>query len=320
MKKWHPLNRAFFYSGRIHLAGHLMSSKGDRVAMNSSVEMRYPFLDDEVFNFLARIHPNWKLRGFKDKYILRLLGERYLPHEAAWRPKGMFRPRSIPSSIARSPPSSINFSPMNRSKRPATSTPKPSASARQGPAQATQLPPAPLRRARPGRGGLNAALASSLHRRQPGRFGEPRIRPEIGIGRLSGVMLSMAEIDRYTSLTPSEGFGSYFACASGLYHPPPLNAAPFQQGGGLGPHEHRLLISTDQLRHRADSGIGQSLRCRLKWSDSSSSASSAASRLLAARSMPALSNRFRDCRISGSAQSAGRAAASSSTASSSMLR
>lgn len=91
MKRWHPLNRAFFFSGRIHLAGHLMSSKGDRVAMNSSVETRYPFLDDEVYNFLARIHPRWKLRGFKDKYILRLLGERYLPREAAWRPKGMFR-------------------------------------------------------------------------------------------------------------------------------------------------------------------------------------------------------------------------------------
>jgi asparagine synthase (glutamine-hydrolysing) len=91
MKRWHPLNRAFFFSGRIHLAGHLLSSKGDRVAMNSSVESRYPFLDMEVYNFLARIDPRWKLRGFKDKYILRLLGERYLPREVAWRPKGMFR-------------------------------------------------------------------------------------------------------------------------------------------------------------------------------------------------------------------------------------
>ena len=80
-----------FWAGRIHLAGHLMSSKGDRVAMNSSVETRYPFLDEEVFRFLARIHPRWKLRGLRDKYILRLLGERYLPKEVAWRPKGMFR-------------------------------------------------------------------------------------------------------------------------------------------------------------------------------------------------------------------------------------
>jgi asparagine synthase (glutamine-hydrolysing) len=91
MKRWHPLNRAFFWSGRIHLAGHLMSSKGDRVAMNSSVECRYPFLDMEVYNFLARIHPRWKLKGLRDKFILRLLGERYLPREVAWRPKGMFR-------------------------------------------------------------------------------------------------------------------------------------------------------------------------------------------------------------------------------------
>ena len=91
MQRWHPLNRAFFWAGRIHLAGHLMSSKGDRVAMHSSVEARYPFLDDEVYSFLARLHPRWKLRGLKDKYILRLLGERYLPREVAWRPKGMFR-------------------------------------------------------------------------------------------------------------------------------------------------------------------------------------------------------------------------------------
>lgn len=91
IERWHPINRAFFWAGRVHLPGHLLSLKGDRVAMNSSVETRYPFLDEEVFNFLARIHPRWKLRGLRDKYILRLLGERYLPHEVAWRPKGMFR-------------------------------------------------------------------------------------------------------------------------------------------------------------------------------------------------------------------------------------
>jgi len=91
MLRWSPLNRGLYWAGRIHLAGHLLSLKGDRVAMNSSVETRYPFLDEEVFAFLAKLHPRWKLNGFKDKYILRLLGERYLPHEIAWRPKGMFR-------------------------------------------------------------------------------------------------------------------------------------------------------------------------------------------------------------------------------------
>jgi asparagine synthase (glutamine-hydrolysing) len=91
MARWHPLNRACFCAGRIHLPGHLLNAKGDRVAMNSSVETRYPFLDEDVFDFLAGIHPRWKLRGLRDKYLLRLLGERYLPREVAWRPKGMFR-------------------------------------------------------------------------------------------------------------------------------------------------------------------------------------------------------------------------------------
>ena len=59
--------------------------------MHSSVETRYPFLDEDVFAFLAGLHPDWKLRGFRDKYILRRVGERYLPREIAWRPKAMFR-------------------------------------------------------------------------------------------------------------------------------------------------------------------------------------------------------------------------------------
>src|SRR5207244_4373113 len=91
LRRWHPLNRSLYWGARIHLPGHLLSLKGDRVAMNSSVETRYPFLDEDVFAFLAKIQPSWKLHGFRDKYILRLLGERWLPREIAWRRKGMFR-------------------------------------------------------------------------------------------------------------------------------------------------------------------------------------------------------------------------------------
>jgi len=103
MKRWHPFHRSLYWGGRILLPGQLLSLKGDRVAMNSSVETRYPFLDEEVFSFLAQLHPRWKLRGFKEKYILRLLGERYLPKEVAWRRKGMFR-APLDSFFARSVP------------------------------------------------------------------------------------------------------------------------------------------------------------------------------------------------------------------------
>ncbi|MDQ2945566.1 MAG: asparagine synthase C-terminal domain-containing protein, partial [Acidobacteriota bacterium] len=73
------------------LAGLLLQAKGDRVAMHSSVEVRYPFLDEEVFDFLAKLHPRWKLRGFRDKYLLRLLAERWVPRSIARRHKVIFR-------------------------------------------------------------------------------------------------------------------------------------------------------------------------------------------------------------------------------------
>jgi asparagine synthase (glutamine-hydrolysing) len=61
------------------------------VAMHSSVEVRYPFLDEEVFAFLARLDPKWKLRGFRDKHLLRLLAERWLPASVYKRRKVIFR-------------------------------------------------------------------------------------------------------------------------------------------------------------------------------------------------------------------------------------
>ena len=91
MRRWHPINQAAYWGARVHLPGHLLSLKGDRVAMQSSVETRYPFLDEDVFSFVAALHPRWKLRGFRDKYLVRVLAERYLPREIAWRRKAMFR-------------------------------------------------------------------------------------------------------------------------------------------------------------------------------------------------------------------------------------
>jgi asparagine synthase (glutamine-hydrolysing) len=91
MRRWHPFNRSLLIGARVMLAGHLLASKGDRVAMHSSVETRYPFLDEDVASFLAPLHPRWKLRGFCEKYLLKLLAERWLPRSIAWRRKAMFR-------------------------------------------------------------------------------------------------------------------------------------------------------------------------------------------------------------------------------------
>ena len=92
LHRWHPFHRQMYLGARIMLPGHLLASKGDRVAMHSSVETRYAFLDEKLTDLTAKLHPRWKLRGiFKDKLIERKVAERWLPKEVAWRRKRMFR-------------------------------------------------------------------------------------------------------------------------------------------------------------------------------------------------------------------------------------
>ena len=89
--RWHPLNQSLYVGYKVMLAGLLMISKGDRIAMHSSVETRYPFLDDDVIAFCAGIAPEYKLRGFTEKWILRQVAAKTLPKAIANRPKTMFR-------------------------------------------------------------------------------------------------------------------------------------------------------------------------------------------------------------------------------------
>jgi asparagine synthase (glutamine-hydrolysing) len=91
LRRWHPLNQSLYLGLRIHLPGLLLSLAEDRVSMYSSVETRYPFLDEDVVGFLAGLAPGWKLRGLRDKYLLRLLAVRWLPRSIPWRTKAMFQ-------------------------------------------------------------------------------------------------------------------------------------------------------------------------------------------------------------------------------------
>ncbi len=93
MKRWHPMNQSLYVGYKVMLAGLLMISKGDRISMHSSVETRYPFLDDDVIRFCSEIAPEYKLRGRTEKWILRQVAARTLPPQIANRPKTMFRSR-----------------------------------------------------------------------------------------------------------------------------------------------------------------------------------------------------------------------------------
>lgn len=85
------LDRELLVSFKIQLAGMLLSSKGDRISMHSSLETRYPFLDNDLAEFLLTIPQDMKLRGFSGKYLLRKCASRWLPKSIAWRRKAMFR-------------------------------------------------------------------------------------------------------------------------------------------------------------------------------------------------------------------------------------
>ena len=91
MTRWHPLNQSLYVGYKVMLAGLLMIAKGDRVSMHSSVETRYPFLDDDVIAFCSSLAPEYKLRGLTEKWLLRRVAERTLPKAIADRPKTMFR-------------------------------------------------------------------------------------------------------------------------------------------------------------------------------------------------------------------------------------
>jgi asparagine synthase (glutamine-hydrolysing) len=89
--RWHPLNQSLYVGYKVMLAGLLMISKGDRIAMHSSVEARYPFLDDDVISFCASLDPEYKLNGRTEKWLLRQVAAKTLPPQIANRRKTMFR-------------------------------------------------------------------------------------------------------------------------------------------------------------------------------------------------------------------------------------
>jgi len=84
-------SRAQYLEMAIFLSNYLLSSQGDRVAMAHSVEIRLPFLDPRVMDFMARVPAKWKILGINEKHILKKSFEGILPKEITSRPKNPYR-------------------------------------------------------------------------------------------------------------------------------------------------------------------------------------------------------------------------------------
>ncbi len=89
------INKMLVYDYNNYLESDILK-KVDRATMYYSIEGREPLLDHRVFEFMAKIHPKYKLsKSLEKKYLLKKITHKYLPPKIMDRPKMGF---SIPIS------------------------------------------------------------------------------------------------------------------------------------------------------------------------------------------------------------------------------
>ena len=103
---WSPLARAAYLEITTLLSSYLLSSQGDRMAMAHGVEARVPYLDHRLVEFAAALPARSKLRGLREKNILRRWGEAtgLLPAAVARRRKQPYRAPDVPAFFDGRPP------------------------------------------------------------------------------------------------------------------------------------------------------------------------------------------------------------------------
>jgi asparagine synthase (glutamine-hydrolysing) len=89
--RWPALAQDQFLEIRTLLSGYLLSSQGDRMLMAHSVEGRFPFLDPGVVALADSLPPSLKLRGLKEKHVLKRAAAGVVPDEILRRPKQPYR-------------------------------------------------------------------------------------------------------------------------------------------------------------------------------------------------------------------------------------
>lgn len=82
----HPLSMIQYLDMKTYLVGDILT-KVDRASMAHSLEVRVPFLDHPLAEWVSGLPPEWKLRGQEGKYLLKKSLEKHLPADVLYRPK-----------------------------------------------------------------------------------------------------------------------------------------------------------------------------------------------------------------------------------------
>lgn len=85
-----PLSRLQYLDAKTYLPADILT-KVDRMSMAASLEVRVPFLDHLLVEWVTQLSPRWKLRFGQRKYILKKLAERLgVPPQVLYRRKQGF--------------------------------------------------------------------------------------------------------------------------------------------------------------------------------------------------------------------------------------
>lgn len=85
------LSKAQYLEDNLFLSNYLLSSQGDRMAMAHSVEIRPPYLDFRITDFMSRVPALWKILGIDEKHILKKVFTGILPSSIIRRTKQPYR-------------------------------------------------------------------------------------------------------------------------------------------------------------------------------------------------------------------------------------
>lgn len=84
-----PLQRMLALEQRFFLADHNLLYT-DKMSMAVGVEVRVPFLDNDLVRLANMLPPKFKQRGAEGKWVLKKALEPFLPHDVIYRPKTGF--------------------------------------------------------------------------------------------------------------------------------------------------------------------------------------------------------------------------------------
>jgi asparagine synthase (glutamine-hydrolysing) len=101
--QWTDIQKSQYIEMETFLSRYLLSSQGDRMSMANSVEVRFPFLDDDLVEYCMSLNDRFKIKALNEKYILKKIAEKYLPGELTRRKKFPYRSSLNVRDIMRDP-------------------------------------------------------------------------------------------------------------------------------------------------------------------------------------------------------------------------